>query len=47
MKIAIIDPPGFTPQYDHCLANALALQGCKVVFVTNQVKLQLWVQEIT
>jgi len=32
MKIAIIDPSCFTPQYDHALCNAISNQGCEVIF---------------
>lgn len=42
MRIAIIDPSGFTPPYDHCLAAALAQQGCQVVLVTTRVPPGPW-----
>jgi len=34
MKIAILDPPGFTPPYDHSLSAALAARGHDVHLVT-------------
>lgn len=36
MKIALIDPSGFSMLYDHCLADALAQQGCQVVLVASK-----------
>jgi glycosyltransferase involved in cell wall biosynthesis len=45
MKVVLIDPSGFTPPYDHCLANALAQQGCQVALVTSHIPLGLWAQD--
>ncbi|MBC7220194.1 glycosyltransferase family 4 protein [Candidatus Bipolaricaulota bacterium] len=47
MRIAIIDPSGFTPPYDHCLATALAQQGCQVVLATTRVPPGPWAQDTT
>jgi len=44
MRIAVIDPSGFTPPYDHCLAGALAQQGCQVALVTTRIPLGPWTQ---
>ena len=44
MKVVLIDPSDFTPPYDHCLANALAQQGCQVALVTSHIPLGLWAQ---
>ena len=35
MRIVLADPPGFTPQYDHALASALAHAGADVELVTS------------
>lgn len=37
IKVAIIDPSGFTLPYDHCLATALAERGCQVLLATTSV----------
>ncbi len=34
MRIALLDPPGFTPPYDHSLASALARRGHSVHLLT-------------
>ncbi|HSJ92601.1 MAG TPA: glycosyltransferase, partial [Gaiellaceae bacterium] len=34
MRIALLDPPGFTPPYDHALAAALAARGHDVALFT-------------
>lgn len=47
MRVAIVDPSGFTPPYDHCLAAALARQGCQVVLVTTRVPPGPWAQDTT
>lgn len=47
MRVAIVDPSGFTPPYDHCLAAALARQGCRVVLVTTRVPPGPWAQDTT
>ncbi len=47
MRVAIVDPSGFTPPYDHCLATALAQQGCQVVLATTRVPLGPWAQDTT
>jgi glycosyltransferase involved in cell wall biosynthesis len=41
MKVAIIDPSAFTPQYDHCLANTLSKKGCKVVLASTLLPREL------
>lgn len=33
--VALVDPPAFTPPYDHALASALARQGADVVLFTS------------
>ncbi len=35
MRIAVLDPPGFTPPYDHSLASALARRGHDVHLLTS------------
>jgi glycosyltransferase involved in cell wall biosynthesis len=35
VRIALIDPPGFTPPYDHSLASALARRGNDVDLLTS------------
>ncbi|MEM4451317.1 MAG: glycosyltransferase [Nitrososphaerota archaeon] len=45
MRIVIIDPSGFTPPYDHCLATALAHQGCRVVLATTRMLMGPWAQD--
>lgn len=42
MKVAIIDPSGFTPSYDHCIADALENKGSKVLLFTTQISLSRW-----
>jgi len=42
MKVALVDPAGFTPPHDHCLADALGRQGCKVVLVTTRLPAGPW-----
>jgi len=44
MKVAIVDPSGFTPSYDHCLATALTEQGCQVVLAITQTPPGPWTQ---
>ena len=44
MKVTIVDPSGFTPPYDHCLATALAQGGCQVVLVTTRLPPGPWAQ---
>ena len=45
MKIVIIDPSGFTPPYDHCLANVLSRwAGCDVAFVSTILPPGPWSQ---
>jgi len=44
MKVAIVDPSGFTPSYDHCLATALTEQGCQVVLVITGTPPGPWTQ---
>lgn len=42
MRVAILDPSGFTLPYDHCLCSALAEQGHEVVFVANPLPEGPW-----
>ena len=35
MRVALVDPPAFTPQYDHALASALVRAGLDVELVTS------------
>lgn len=35
MRVALVDPAAFTPQYDHALASALARAGADVELVTS------------
>jgi glycosyltransferase involved in cell wall biosynthesis len=35
VRIALLDPPGFTPPYDHSLASALARRGHEVDLLTS------------
>ena len=35
MRIDIIDPPAYSPPYDHALATALARRGATVRLVTS------------
>lgn len=44
MRVALVDPSGFTPPYDHCLAVALAEQGCRVVVATIWLSPGPWVR---
>ena len=44
MRVAIIDPSGFTPPYDHCLATALTRQGVQTVLVTTKISSGPWAQ---
>jgi len=46
MKVAIVDSSGFTPPYDHCLADALAQQGCQVVVATTRLPPGPWAQDM-
>ncbi len=48
MNVAIIDPSGFTLPYDHCLASALAKQGCNVMLATTtRPPSELWADQPT
>jgi glycosyltransferase involved in cell wall biosynthesis len=38
MRAALVDPPAFTPQYDHALAAALARAGADVELVTSRFR---------
>lgn len=38
MRVALADPPAFTPQYDHELASALARAGVDVELVTSRFR---------
>lgn len=38
MRIVLADPPAFTPQYDHALADALARAGGDVELVTSRFR---------
>jgi glycosyltransferase involved in cell wall biosynthesis len=35
MRVLLVDPPAFTPPYDHALASALAAEGADVELVTS------------
>ena len=37
MRVLLVDPPAFTPPYDHALASALAAAGADVELVTHPV----------
>jgi glycosyltransferase involved in cell wall biosynthesis len=37
MRVALLDPPSFTPPYDHCLAAALARRGHTVELIASRV----------
>jgi len=36
MRVALVDPPAYTPPYDHALAGALARAGAEVELVTSR-----------
>lgn len=36
MRVRLVDPPAYTPPYDHALAGALALAGARVELVTSR-----------
>lgn len=36
MRVALVDPPAFTPPYDHALAAALARRGAEVELLTSR-----------
>jgi hypothetical protein len=38
MRVALADPPAFTPAYDHALASALARAGADVELVTSRFR---------
>ncbi|HSC74110.1 MAG TPA: glycosyltransferase family 4 protein [Gaiellaceae bacterium] len=38
MRVALADPPAFTPQYDHALAAALVRDGAEVELVTSRFR---------
>jgi glycosyltransferase involved in cell wall biosynthesis len=38
VRVALADPPAFTPQYDHALAAALALAGADVRLMTSHFR---------
>jgi glycosyltransferase involved in cell wall biosynthesis len=38
MRVALADPPAFTPQYDHALAAALARAGADVTLLTSHFR---------
>ncbi|MDX6411730.1 MAG: hypothetical protein QOE91_1246 [Gaiellaceae bacterium] len=38
MRVALADPPAFTPQYDHALAAALARGGADVTLLTSHFR---------
>ncbi|MEM1763999.1 MAG: glycosyltransferase [Candidatus Jordarchaeales archaeon] len=42
MKVAIVDPSGFTLPYDHSLAIALVREGCQVVLITTRIMPGPW-----
>jgi glycosyltransferase involved in cell wall biosynthesis len=47
VRIAIIDPSGFTLPYDHCLAATLSQHGCKVVLIVSQMPPGVWDRVVT
>ncbi len=36
MRVHLVDPPAFTPPYDHALAAALARAGAEVELITSR-----------
>jgi glycosyltransferase involved in cell wall biosynthesis len=38
MRVALVDPPAYTPPYDRCLAEALAKAGADVELVTSRFR---------
>src|SRR5258707_312700 len=38
MRVALADPPAFTPQYDHALAAALARGDAEVTLLTSHFR---------
>src|SRR4051812_27424619 len=38
MRVALADPPAFTPAYDHALAAALSRAGAEVELVTSRFR---------
>jgi glycosyltransferase involved in cell wall biosynthesis len=38
MKITVVDPPAYTPPYDHCLCAALAKRGLEVELATSHFR---------
>ena len=36
MRVHLVDPPAFTPPYDHALASALARAGAEVALITSR-----------
>ena len=36
MRVHLVDPPAFTPPYDHALCAALARAGADVSLVTSE-----------
>ena len=38
MRVALVDPAAFTPQYDHALASALARTGLDVELITSRFR---------
>jgi glycosyltransferase involved in cell wall biosynthesis len=38
VRVALADPPAFTPPYDHALATALAESGAQVILLTSRVR---------
>jgi glycosyltransferase involved in cell wall biosynthesis len=38
MRITIVDPPAYTPPYDHALCTALADKGCEVELATSRFR---------
>jgi glycosyltransferase involved in cell wall biosynthesis len=36
MRVHLVDPPAYTPPYDHALASALAAAGAEVVLITSR-----------
>ncbi len=38
MRVTVVDPPAYTPPYDHCLCSALAQRGVEVELATSRFR---------
>jgi hypothetical protein len=38
MRVTVVDPPAYTPPYDHALCAALAKQGLEVELATSRFR---------